>query len=208
MLRQSLSMPSYRRFRVPGGTYFLTLCLADRTSSLLIDEIDVLREAYLAAQISAPFTCDAMVVLPDHLHALWTMPQGDCNYSRRVASLKTEFTRRLRRAGFIPPHPGRKGESGIWQPRFWEHTIRDQVDFDRCRAYCWANPVKHGLADRPIDWPYSTFRRDEARCNIPDDWNRPPADGVWGEAIPGGMNPALPPLPRLHAAALAGAAGG
>jgi len=153
-------MPNYRRWRLRGGTYFFTICLADRRSSLLTDHVALLREAYLSAQIAAPFTSDAMVVLPDHIHAVWTLPPGDADYSRRIGHLKSAFSRKLRRAGLVPPMPnGRKGESGVWQPRFWEHTIRDPDDYDAHVAYCHLNPVKHGYVARPGDWPFSSVHR-------------------------------------------------
>lgn len=85
-------MPNYRRWRLRGGTYFFTICLSDRTSSLLVDQIDLLRTAYLSAQIAAPFQADAMVILPDHIHAVWTLPPGDANYSKRIAHFKSTFS--------------------------------------------------------------------------------------------------------------------
>lgn len=165
-------MPNYLRPRIPGATIFLTICLADRGSDRLVRHVDALREAVRRTKAERPFTIDAFVVLPDHLHAVWTLPDGDTDYSTRVGALKARFSMAMRRAGFTPPPPTcrvngganpalrRKGEIGVWQPRYWEHHIRDARDLDHAIAYCWRNPVKHGLTDDPFDWPHSSIHRD------------------------------------------------
>ncbi len=162
-------MPNYIRPRIPGATIFFTVNLADRGSTLLLDQIDMLRAAIGLTRKDRPFHVDAWVVLPDHMHCVWTLPEGDCNYSTRWGAIKGRFSISLRRAGFTPPStPGnggvnpalRKGQAGIWQKRFWEHHIRNAEDYSAHMRYCWMNPVKHGLVERPEDWPYSTVRRD------------------------------------------------
>ena len=152
-------MPHYLRPHVTGGCVFFTVALADRGSRLLVDEVGLLREAVRATKGERPFGIDAFVVLPDHLHCIWTLPAGDRDYSTRWRLIKSRFSRRLppgdRRESHI-----RRNERAIWQRRFWEHHIRDEVDFEAHVRYCWVNPVKHGFAERPEDWPFSSIRRD------------------------------------------------
>ncbi len=163
-------MARYRRLRTKGGSYFFTVALADRSSNFLTANVDLIRAAYCATQKAAPFQCNAFVLLPDHIHAVWTLPQGDDDFSIRWARFKTYISRRQ------PPSRTRssskiaKREKGLWQRRFWEHAIRDETDYFRHIAYCWGNPVKHGLAATPQDWPYSSFHRDEKRGVVPNDW--------------------------------------
>lgn len=165
-------MPNYIRSRQCGGTYFFTACLAKRGSQLLVAQLNALRFAVAKAKLRRPFEIDAMVILPDHIHAVWTLPPGDSDYSTRWAAIKSDFSRSCRRAGFIPPPPTgfdnggvnpalrRKGEIGLWQPRFWEHTIRSETDYWHHVRYCWWNPVKHGLVTRPQDWEFSSVHKD------------------------------------------------
>ena len=170
-------MSNYRRPRVPGACIFFTVALADRGADLLTRELDRLREAVRETRTERWFGIEAWVVLPDHLHCIWTMPGDDTDYSTRWGAIKARFTRKLRRAGFTPPprlpvvrsgryagvNPGLrvgKGERAIWQRRFWEHHIRDEADFAAHLRYCWMNPVKHGLVERPEDWPHSSVHRD------------------------------------------------
>ena len=156
-------MPEYRRNRVPGGCYFFTLALADRRSDFLVREITALRAAVVRTRRQHPFQIDAWVVLPDHMHAVWTLPEGDTAYSARWSLIKRWFSQAL------PPGEHRsasrivKGERGIWQRRFWEHTVRDEEDFARHVDYVHFNPVKHGLAATACDWPYSSFQQAVAR---------------------------------------------
>ena len=149
-------MSRYRRMFVPGGTYFFTVNLARRGGDLLVQEIDALRAAVRVTRAERPFEIEAFVVLPDHLHAVWTLPPGDADFSTRWGAIKSRFTRRV---GFHPtrsPSKMRKGDGGIWQRRFWEHCIRDAQDYAAHVAYCHWNPVKHGLVARAVAWPYST----------------------------------------------------
>lgn len=171
-------MVRYRRVRVPGGTYFFTVALAYRRSSLLVDRIDDLRAAFADARKRRPFEIDAIVVLPEHLHALMTLPEGDADYSARWQHIKSRFTRR------VGAHePNAKGEHTIWQRRFWEHTIRDEADFERHVDYIHINPVKHGLVTRVRDWPHSSFHRHVREGTLPLDWGGDMRDlpGRFGE---------------------------
>ncbi len=149
----------YRRAAVAGATYFFTVNLADRQSGLLVDHVDVLRATLRRVRQAHPFHIDAMVVLPDHLHAIWTLPAGDSDYSMRWMLVKAGFSRQLPALEQRSPSRAAKGERGIWQRRFWEHLIRDERDFERHVDYIHFNPVKHGLASRAVDWPHSSIHR-------------------------------------------------
>ncbi len=153
-------MSTYRRMRVPGHSYFFTVCVEERGSDVLIEHVETLRRAWAATLAEHPFRCDAAVVLPDHLHAVWTLPPGDSDFSVRWRKIKARFTRWSGRFSTISPSKQRKREAGLWQRRFWEHAIRDSDDFAAHVAYCWTNPVKHGLAARPEDWLLSSLHRD------------------------------------------------
>ncbi len=155
-------MSWYRRLYVPGGTYFFTVKLADRGATTLVDEIELLRIVYAEVVREHPVMCHAMVVLPDHLHAVWTLPDNDADFSVRWKKIKGRFAQRCATVGSPSPSKMARGEKGIWQRRFWEHAIRDQADFDAHVNYCWVNPVKHGYVDHPADWPYSNWRQEVA----------------------------------------------
>jgi putative transposase len=152
-------MTNYRRNFVPGGSYFFTVNLADRSSRLLTDHIDLLRTAFRYARVRHAFTVDAIVILPDHLHAIWSLPEGDADFGTRWRHVKAMFSRALSARERISESRLRKGERGIWQRRYWEHTLRDERDFSRHVDYIHFNPVKHGLVTRVEDWPYSSFHR-------------------------------------------------
>ncbi len=144
-------MPNYRRNRVEGGSYFFTVNLSDRGSDLLVAAIGALRSAVRAARARHPFNIDAWVVLPDHMHCLWTLPPGDDDFPVRWQTIKAMFSRSVaktedRRASLV-----RKRESGIWQRRYWERTIRDDADYAAHMDYIHFNPVKHGLATHPAE---------------------------------------------------------
>lgn len=141
-----LQVTNYRRNFVPGESYFFTVNLADRRSSLLIERIDSLRRAFRYARAGHPFTLDAIVVLPDHLHTIWTLPPGDLDFANRWRLIKTEFSRALKPNQPASPSRSAKGERDIWQRRYWEHTLRDEIDFQRHCDYIHFNPVKHGVA--------------------------------------------------------------
>jgi len=175
-------MPNYQRNRIEGGTYFFTLALADRRSDLLVKEVSSLRASVSRARTLYPFIIDAWVVLPEHLHAVWTLPEGDADFSTRWTLIKRGFSARLARGETRSASRIAKGERGIWQRRFWEHTIRDEADFTRHVDYVHFNPVKHGLVSNPKDWPFSSFRRAVARGNYPPNWGgADEANGEFGE---------------------------
>ena len=150
-------MPDYRRNRVPGGTYFFTVNLLERRSALLVEYIDCLREAVRMVRLRQPFHIDAWVVLPDHMHCVWTLPDGDADYSSRWKAIKIAFSKSIPKTERLSAVRLAKGERGIWQRRYWEHTIRGDKDYAAHVDYCHINPLKHGLVKQVADWPYSTF---------------------------------------------------
>jgi len=162
-------MPNYRRRFQPGGCWFFTVNLRDRRMSLLTDNIDLLREAIAQTKRRLPFRIDAFVVLPDHLHAIWTLPPDDADFSTRWRLIKTRFAKALPK-NETDQMRLRRGERGIWQRRFWEHLVRDENDFARCLEYCAINPVKHRFVRRVVDWPYSSFHRDVRRGIFSENW--------------------------------------
>ena len=163
-------MPGYRRNRVPGGTYFFTVNLHERSSGLLVAHVAALREAVRAVRARRPFHIDAWVVLPDHMHAVWTLPAEDADYSDRWKAIKIAFAKALPKTERLSPVRAASGERGIWQRRFWEHTIRDERDYAAHVDYVHINPVKHGLVARVGDWPYSSFHRYLAEGVYAPDW--------------------------------------
>ena len=162
-------MVRYRRNFIPNGTYFFTVTLTDRQSTVLMDQIDALRSAFRATRLARPFATDAIVILPDHLHAILNLPMDDADFSGRWRSIKGLFSSALIEAGL---HSRRRpnGDLALWQRRFWEHTIRDEQDFARHIDYIHFNPVKHGLTQRVCDWPYSSFHRYVQEGLLPVDW--------------------------------------
>jgi putative transposase len=161
-------MVRYRRNFVPGGTFFFTVTLADRHSSALVDHVDALRAAFDAGRRERPFTIDAIVILPEHLHTIFTLPAGDADFSGRWRRIKGHFSNHMISVGAAKRHPN--GDYALWQRRFWEHTIRDENDFARHVDYIHFNPVKHGLVSRVRDWPYSSFHRYVREGLLTDDW--------------------------------------
>jgi putative transposase len=157
-------MPQYRRAYIPNATIFLTLVTYERRPLFTIPEsITHLRLALNTVLVEMPFQFVAGIVLPDHLHFLWTLPENDCNYSQRIGRMKVLFTQALRgkRAlpTTVPPSRQKHRESNVWQRRFWEHTIRDETDLQRHFDYLHYNPVKHGLVNCPHEWEISSFHR-------------------------------------------------
>ncbi|WBU54216.1 transposase [Paracoccus sp. SCSIO 75233] len=152
-------MPRYIRPRLNGVPIFFTVTLATRGGHLLTTEIEHLRDAVRQTRAERPFAIKAWVVLPDHLHCIWRLPDGDVDYSTRWRLIKSRFSRGLPAGPRRSSHIARQ-ERGIWQRRFWEHHIRDDADFAAHMRYCWWNPVKHGYVSRPEDWPYSSYQRD------------------------------------------------
>ena len=160
----------YRRANTPGGTYFFTVNLTDRSSRLLVERIDDLRASLRSVRQRHPFEIEACVVLPDHLHAIWTLPPDDADFSTRWALIKAGFSRRIERGEPIGPSRLAKGERGLWQRRFWEHQIRDEADMRRHIDYVHFNPVKHGHTARAADWPFSSIHRWIRSGDLPNNW--------------------------------------
>ena len=171
-------MTSYRRAYRAASTYFFTVNLADRQGTLLVDHIDALREAVRYTCQRHPFAIDAMTVLPDHLHAVWTLPPGDADHSLRWRLIKGFFSRRIPHGEHRCLSRISKIERGIWQRRYWEHLIRDQNDLRRHVDYTHYNPVKHGHVSRAADWPHSTLHREVRAGRLSADWGV----GVGGDA--------------------------
>ena len=199
-------MSCYLRPKIPGATVFFTVVLARRGERMLVDEIDLLREAVRVTHARRPFHIDAWVVLPDHMHCVWTLPEADADYSQRWGTIKARFSRDVGRkmvgwkptlhetgrVGFEPtivqqmrearsPSKRAKKEAGIWQRRFWEHHIRDEADYAAHVRYCWINPVKHGFVSRAVEWPYSSIHRDIRTGLVEADWSGEAPDGRFGE---------------------------
>src|SRR5918996_4056897 len=160
----------YRRADVTGGTYFFTVNLAERNRTLLVNHVDTLREVVRIVKAEHPFQIDAMVILPDHLHAVWTLPVGDWDYPTRWMLIKAGFSRRIPAGERRNKSRMTKGERGIWQRRYWEHVIRDERDYARHVDYVHYNPVKHGYVARVCEWAYSTFHRYVKSGVYPENW--------------------------------------
>lgn len=176
-------MADYRRNFVPGGSYFFTVNLLDRRTRLLTANIDALRAAFRNVRSRHPFNVDAIVMLPDHLHAIWSLPEGDADFPLRWRLVKSAFSRTLAPGETVSPSRAAKQERGVWQRRYWEHTLRDEADFARHVDYIHFNPVKHGHVSRVSDWPYSSFHRFVQRGLYPQDWGGDPGEdeGEFGE---------------------------
>ncbi|MFH1345989.1 MAG: transposase [Pseudomonadota bacterium] len=175
-------MVRYRRNFVPGGMFFFTLTLLDRRSSALVVHVALLRDAFRKTRNERPFAIDAIVILPDHLHAIMTLPSGDSDFSGRWRRIKGRFSRSVAAAG-MPISRDHRGEYVLWQRRFWEHTVRDDADFERCADYIHFNPVKHRLVTSPNAWPFSSLHRYVRAGVLPGDWggDGPRDDTNFGE---------------------------
>ena len=176
-------MPEYRRIHEPGGTYFFTVVTHERRPILTCDLArSCLRTAIERERSKHPFEMFACVLLPDHLHAIWTLPRGDDTYSDRWAAIKESFTRSYLAGGgeegTLSGSRVRHRERAIWQRRFWEHTCRDEDDIERCMDYIHWNPRKHGLADRVRDYPFSSFHRHVRAGAYDIDWGGTDPDHV------------------------------
>jgi putative transposase len=179
-------MPEYRRIKITGGTYFFTVVTCNRQPILTREELrQALREGIKKVRQSLPFIIEAWVLLPDHLHAIWTLPEGDANYQARWALIKSSVSRRCSQIG-EEGHGGsesrkKRHESNVWQRRFWEHCIRDDLDFQRHIDYLHFNPVKHGYVRRVADWPFSSFHRLVTQNVYPRDWGGTACEGMKEE---------------------------
>jgi putative transposase len=172
-------MVNYRRNILPGGSFFFTVTLRNRRLCLLTKHLELLREAVREVLAQRPFLIDALVILPEHMHAIWTLPAGDSDYSSRWRQIKGGFTHRVKQRG-ISFTADVRGEHGLWARRFWEHTIRNTADLQNHLDYIHFNPVKHGYVKRPIDWPYSSLQRYVKQGILPEDW------GALGILLPEG----------------------
>jgi len=155
-------MTAYRRLYIPGGTYFFTVTAQDREHQDLIVHAAWLKACIRAEQQIAPFAVLAAVLLPDHLHMIWRLPDNDADYSGRWRRIKTRFSRALRPYA-VRRSIYRKGERGIWQRRFWEHVIRDERELSACIHYIHMNPIKHGHVTTPDAWEHTTFHAWQSR---------------------------------------------
>ena len=178
-------MREYIRSDTAGTSYFFTVVLQQRGTRWLTDHVPLLRESIRTVRTRRPFAIDAMVVLPDHLHAVWTLPVDDADFSIRWKLIKRGFTRRLAQANLLDASTAqRRGsdERSLWQRRYWEHQIRDHDDFARHVDYIHFNPVKHGFVARAADWPYSSIQRYVRQGLLPADWGMAEvAEGRYGE---------------------------
>ena len=176
-------MSRYRRSLAEGATYFFTVNTYRRKKLLTHPDVrTTLHEAIERVREQMPFTIDAWVLLPDHLHAIWTLPKDDAAYGKRWGMIKAQVSRgcahltdgnTTRSASRIERH-----ERDFWQRRFWEHQIRDERDFERHADYVHYNPLKHGLVTQVSQWPYSTFHRYVKNGVVPQDWGVDPGEVV------------------------------
>jgi putative transposase len=178
-------MPDYRRWYVPGGTYFFTVVTHGRRPILTTDVArKCLREAMQEEFDVRPVKVMAIVLLPDHLHAIWTLPPGDAEYSLRWSRIKERFTKSYLASGGTEAPVSKSRvthrERGVWQRRFWEHVVRDEDDLKHCADYIHSNPVKHGLVKSPCDYPYSSFLQWVTSGDYQLDWGADGASDVRG----------------------------
>ena len=168
-------MPTFIRSGKPGGTFFFTVVTYRRRRILAKpDSRLILREVISGVRREYPFIVDAWVLLPDHLHCIWTLPEGEGDFSKRWGLIKAGFSRRakplLHKTAWMTDSKERHRENTIWQRRFWEHQIRDEADLHRHLDYLHYNPVKHGLVANAADWPHSTFHRYVKQGLYPANW--------------------------------------
>ena len=174
-------MSRYRRIHAAGASHFFTVCLAQRGQTLLTEDVARLRQAYCETLRKYPVRTDAIVILPDHLHAVWTLPEEDADFPNRWRLIKTAFSKGHDASEKASQSKRDRGEKGIWQRRYWHHLIRDQADLAAHIAYCWGNPVKHGFVGRAVDWPYSSLHRDIRLGRVSPEWTGQGQDGKFGE---------------------------
>jgi putative transposase len=179
-------MSRYRRTLIPGGTWFFTVVTSQRQPLLTdIKVMTAFRAALQRVKVRYPFYIDAMVVLPDHFHAIWTLPEHDKDYGKRISVLKRDVAQcvRHRLQNVTSRSKQQRRELGLWQRRFWEHQIRDDRDFERHADYIHYNPVKHGYVHKVSDWPHSTFHRYVTQGIYPIDWGgtETAVEGEFGE---------------------------
>jgi putative transposase len=180
----------YRRTGVPGATYFFTLVTHNRAPIFShAVQIENWRRAVEKVQSQRPFTIDAEVVLPDHIHCLWTLPPADTDYATRIRLVKTHVTKQCASlAASTNVSRLMKGERDVWQRRYWEHVIRDEHDFQQHVDYIHFNPVRHGFVESPRDWTHSTFSAWVARGDYEADW-RAADEHQWPDWLLRGETP-------------------
>ena len=165
-----------------GATYFFTVNPNDRKSCLLIERIEVLRGVVARVRALMPFHVDAWFVLPEHMHCLWTLPDGDGNFPKRWQAIKMGFSRSVAPGETLSVSRRVRGERGIWQRRYWEHTVRDERDYAAYMDYIHFNPVKHGFVAHAADWEFSSFHRCVRQGLYPAEWTAAGGGiGEWGE---------------------------
>lgn len=176
-------MPRYIRAKFKGSVFFFTVVLAERPNNLLFTEIERFRRTYRTVQQRRPFETIAICVLPDHVHAVWALPEGDADFSIRWNLIKSGFSRGLEPNMSRSASKVAKREKGVWQRRYWEHAIRNDADLERHVDYIHYNPVKHGHVTRAVDWPHSSFHRYVERGLLALDWGGDIKEiqGVFGE---------------------------
>ena len=177
-------MPDYRRSKIAGGSFFFTVVTFNRLPIFSGEPARaILHSAWVEVRERFPFKTDAVVLLPNHIHCIWTLPEGDTNFSIRWNGIKRLFTQ-----GYLEQiGPGetrnasrqKRREAAVWQRRFWEHTLRDEADLNRHLDYIHYNPVKHGLVKKAADWPLSSFHR-YVKMGL--------YDPNWGEAMEDKLN--------------------
>lgn len=180
-------MPNYRRLRIVGGTYFFTQVTYQRRNWLCCEMArQTLRSAINHVRQKYPFTIDALVLLPNHIHCIWTLPNDDMDYATRWRLIKTFVSKNLPREFEIDTQINasrqKRKERNLWQRRFWEHLIRDDIDFARHCDYIHYNPVKHGLCKKPKEWSFSSFHRFVAEGVYPEDWGVDMMPDVFDDA--------------------------
>jgi putative transposase len=164
-------MTNYRRLKIEGASYFFTVNLEQRSeNSLLIEHVNLLRAAFRQVKNKHPFTIDAIVILPEHLHCIWTLPKGDADYKTRWGLIKANFSRQIPMGEKCSQSRLKRGERGIWQRRYWEHLLCDEIDFQHHVDYIHWNPVKHGRVNEVKQWPYSSFHRYVKKGILPENW--------------------------------------
>jgi putative transposase len=175
----------YRRVTVAGASYFFTVVTYRRQPLFAEPQaVELLRAAIQRVQERRPFVLEAQVILPDHLHALWTLPEDDFDFATRWRLIKEAFTRAYAPGHRLPSRDaGRaaRGERTVWQRRYWDHLVRSDRDFSAHVEYIHFNPVRHGLVSAPRDWPHSTFLAWVARGSYDLTWGsqQPPALPDW-----------------------------
>lgn len=176
-------MSEYRRSREAGALYFFTVVSHGRRSLLTRPELRLsLRRAIQAVRQRHPFAIHGWVLLPDHLHCLWQLPQDDADFGRRWSMIKRKVSQDFPDGAALSLSRQLRGERGIWQRRFWEHLIRGEDDYRRHMDYLHWNPVRHGLVARVADWPWSSFHRLVREGRYPADWGGAgEVEGGFGE---------------------------